>query len=1249
MDHLTSPVPYASSMNGKSKLNSINNEGDSNLILQDTNVHANHDVNFYLSGDEREKIDKWLSPLQSEKLFYALEQKCVDTGDWLFNDENYHQWMSRGAGDCGELRNLHLYGGHGSGKTFYSTRVVSHLLKQQEISHPDFRIFHLLLDPDTEEFQRQGVSHQDIRKEDLIGDLLRQLFGRLEGKLPSVRELFKKKKRMRAPLEWQEACLIWREEIGKYDQVYLVIDGLDKYPVPLARAVLNELYFQHPKNLRVLLTSRSYDFGTIVGRKRCARSNCQGWPSGFSVYCPTCNPGSRDFCTMCIHSFHCQDSSHQLCKYSDLSSIYVSPTRADIELYLRAEAERRDISLDQELESDIITGCADRSGGNFILANLFLQHFPSHETRKNIKRHFLEFPEPLKAFYNGAIAKIVEQEHRTDRELGLRVLYYVSQSYHSHRPLTVDELRHLLAIQPGSTYIDKDDLYPPDKFRSIAAYLIAIEDIDVGNSKVQPFNDTVSDFLLSFDIRQEYDRIRGEESPDIDLGMSCLSYLNCTVFESPCNSVQELDNRTDQYPFSAYAALFWGDHVRESLTQPRLISSGIEEEILKFLTDIPRLTSCTQIAWFKKFLDRGSLDVREGLTGLHLCAWFGLESIVPALLSSQDNEINIRDETYGQTPLMYACRRGKSDTVQKLLALGADVNAISFRGRTAIFEAIDSQLYTRSTAGGRIPHQDEDESQNQVLEVLIGHPDLDVNVTDVQFFNRTPLMIAVLLGQPTMVRALLPRSSINRQDIYGATALALATLQNSDEIANILLLDPRIDVNIQDYSLNKTALVYAAESGNVDLVEKLLSKGANLNHRAGQDYETVIMRATTLGNSNVVRLLLQNQDLAQARVICKNNKGQGLFHAIAKLESATDGHVQILELLHPYGLDVNAQDDFGMTPLHHACRQGCFTIINSFMMKYAPKDDVEDHLGRTPYTVACQYDQEHAKDILFTVADNRGELPIGEATLPVWALVKRGEIEAIKETCRGMLDADDLDVEPGTGNTVLHWAVETSNPEILQFLLSDVKQNPNIGNLLGRTPLHSAAYLGGEDSIRTLLDHGAYIDEEDAWGFTPLSRALSHRKLSAALTLFEHGADLNHLLYAKEIKTQTLFFQAISDGRFDAVRRLLEKGADILARTPDGQSAIELAMKVVHGGDILEYLESTKTFHRSTTTLTPLKSPETAFIPDIHPTGLTVIKDKPWPTGSLLQAVGGVGFFPSSSRTLRIQAQNAASANTDVE
>ena len=1241
MERSSSPAsPNDQRKNGSSSFSDIRNEGDNNFILQGSDIRSNRDINFYLSSDKRKEIENWLSPLESETLFQSLRRTCIPTGEWLFDREEFQTWLSGDLRSSGELQYLHLYGGHGSGKTFLSTRIVDRLVKERQgadISKSDYRVFHLLLDPDTTAFQQQSVSHTRIsdEKEILVGDLLKQLFRRLDGKCPNIRELFHRKTQQGSSLEWQEACQIWRNEIRKYRQVYLVIDGLDKYSAPTARALLNEMCVRHPKNLNVLFTSRDSDFGFVRGKSRCANSGCGGRSGDLSISCPNCNPDGLEFCPTCIDSFgHCEHEFHELCRCSDPAPIYVSPPTEDIIRYIEAVC-KNDADLDPDLETDIIDGTAQRAGDNYILARLWMEHFGRTETKNSVEKLFLEFPETIEAFYRGAISKIVEQDRQQDRELGLRVLFYVSQS---HRTLTLDELRHVLAVKKDSNDIDEGDLYRSPKFRSIAAYLIAIDDIDDLQSEVQPFNDTVCDFLMSFDLRAEYDQIRDEDSPELDFGASCVWYLNCKPFKEPCASIRELENRILDYPFVAYAAQFWGDHINESLSQPGTTIRELQELVLQFLKDTSRLASCTQIAWFKKYVGHGGFDVRQGLTGLHLCAWFGLDSIISTLISSDDIAVDVRDKTYGQTPLMYACRRGQIDVVQKLLELNANVNAVSSQGRTPLFEAIDPTLYTLSTAGGVVlPAEEDDEIQETVLQALLERPELDINVTDVRYFRRTPLMLAVQLGRPAMVQSLLAHDDIdiNQRDIYGGTALTISAFRGSEAITDILLHDPRVDVNVYEDITNYSALTHACENGNPALVKLLLDRGADPNHKAGYDDDTAIMRAAALGESGAVAALLDYQGSGHIiQLECLNNKGEGLLHVLAGAKSATDEHVEILELLKSCKLDPNAKDNFGMTPLHHACRTGNCAILSMLITDLKASDSTEDHLGRTPYTVACCYDQIDAQNILIGAADSRGELPLSiTGPLPIWALVKQSAIDAIKKAGLANEARKDFDVELGTDNTSVHWAVRASNPDILQFLLTDACQKPGIGNSLGHTPLHDAAFLGDEDSIQILLKHGAHVDEKDLRGFTPLARALTARQFSAAVTLFENGADLDLIQYVREIKTQTMFFTAIADGRFDAVKKLLENGADLLGRTPDDQSAIQLAMEKAEDGQIFKLLDSTKSFSYSLSIADSSKSSWSDKRRASHSAALEAMKDTSWPSASLWQAFKGINLYTPWSQS----------------
>ena len=118
-------------------------------------------------------------------------------------------------------------------------------------------------------------------------------------------------------------------------------------------------------------------------------------------------------------------------------------------------------------------------------------------------------------------------------------------------------------------------------------------------------------------------------------------------------------------------------------------------------------------------------------------------------------------------------------------------------------------------------------------------------------------------------------------------------------------------------------------------------------------------------------------------------------------------------------------------------------------------------------------------------------------------LVAKGDFEAARKLIEQGADIEAKD--PGTGASVLHYAVMRGNPDILNYLLSKgVDVNSRTKN--GTTPLHTAVLYNRYEVAEILLNKGAEVDAKSSSGATPLAIATAARNRSLADLLRARGA-----------------------------------------------------------------------------------------------------------------------------------------------
>ena len=153
---------------------------------------------------------------------------------------------------------------------------------------------------------------------------------------------------------------------------------------------------------------------------------------------------------------------------------------------------------------------------------------------------------------------------------------------------------------------------------------------------------------------------------------------------------------------------------------------------------------------------------------------------------------------------------------------------------------------------------------------------------------------------------------------------------------------------------------------------------------------------------------------------------------------------------------------------------------------------------------------------------------------------ERGDMVAV----RSLLGQDvDLNAAQGDGMTALHWAVYQNDLEMARLLTEAGADIHAVTREEALTPLLMAGGTGNAKLIEFLLDAGADAKSANSIGTTVLMEAAASGSVAAVETLLDHGADAN----AKALRDQTALMFAAARNRADVVRALASRGADLNA------------------------------------------------------------------------------------------------------
>lgn len=168
----------------------------------------------------------------------------------------------------------------------------------------------------------------------------------------------------------------------------------------------------------------------------------------------------------------------------------------------------------------------------------------------------------------------------------------------------------------------------------------------------------------------------------------------------------------------------------------------------------------------------------------------------------------------------------------------------------------------------------------------------------------TPLGYAAAFGHVEIARILIDAGADMSDDLPLYDAAYRGEVAAAD-----LLISKGMEVN---GGKAYPPLMAAAQNGKVEMIEFLISRGANVE-RQGYDGNRPLHEAAHSGHLEAVKVLLAHG----ADVNCRNGLGLTPLH-----DAARNGFLEIVKLLLSYGADVNAKDSGGETPLQSARSEG---------------------------------------------------------------------------------------------------------------------------------------------------------------------------------------------------------------------------------------------------------------------------------------------------------------------------------------
>lgn len=479
------------------------------------------------------------------------------------------------------------------------------------------------------------------------------------------------------------------------------------------------------------------------------------------------------------------------------------------------------------------------------------------------------------------------------------------------------------------------------------------------------------------------------------------------------------------------------------------------------------------------------------------------------------------------------------DSVRAFLAAAMFIAAAAFLTPTAE-TAISAEKPCDTRLNGAVLNDDLGEAE-RLLD-----SGADINATDA--FGNTPLLNAVSYARSNMANFLLTRGADpNILNNTGDSALIKAVINGETELV-MKLVAARADINYRSDYDGRTALMAAITNTKPDIISFLLSKGASTDIKDNFG-ETALDMAYDTRNGSIISLFTEKEKQSTVTVFASR---PGLPENSAAPKTAAETVLAGA---------LATQDALA------AAKSGNAPRIREIILK-SENPDIRDEKGRNPLMTAVIYGNTECVSLLASNKIGLADRDRAGNTALDHAVASRNET-FISLTARN---------RPADLSAKLAGAAEKGDTALVRMLVR-AGADPSKAAPGGVYPLIAAARAGKTDTAKFLVERGAAANARDAAGKTALDYAAPSENAALISVFTKNGADLKKYVmqystsgspkaleallksgapaeFKADDSRRTPLIAACSHGRLEAVRLLLENGADIRATDREGKTPL---------------------------------------------------------------------------------------------